>query len=324
MLNITKIFSIKYKKEKGQFTKKIYNVLGIKISMKTPQISDIDIPYQNINRNYLHFIFEKLSSAQKDELFLLKNEYVCFIFGKNLLKWDVNESFNYILNCFGSMYTILNFQKMNKNSSLYSEHIGNSDIILWKYTNRYYLVKCNYISLENNQIFINEKILDNIFLDTHYLNLYFKVKNSKKVYIKGKTVKEVLKALNKQEQFEMIINLIDYIIKNYSYVKGLCDGIIYDCNLDNFIIDKDNNFQFIDDDYVSRKDIDIEYIIYYMLRFFDDEFYDEIMKHYNLKDKYRYRYNCGINAKTNLAKAEEYTKNKLMKSYILLKEKYFK
>lgn len=299
--------------------------MGIKIKIKNPQVADIEIPYRNINKNFLHLIFIKIKDFEENDLFILKNDYVCFIFCKKILKFGLKNAENYILNCFGSMYTILDFDKIDKSSVLYKEHVEmfKDGVFLWKYTNRDYLIKFNFLSIENNKIYVNEKILDEKFLDTHYLNVYFKVQNKKVLYSYSPTVREYIKSLDFEERKNIIIKLLTFLFEKYSYVRGLCDGEIFDCNLCNFLINERNEFEFIDDDYVSRRNISYEYIIYYMLKNYEDKLYDEVMKYFGLKDKYRYTNIYPTNIISNEKNLEIHVRENLKDAYNRLKLKYF-
>ena len=287
-----KIFSVKTIKKPNDFSQKVITILGIKITFVSPKIEDVFECIEKrltkaraINKNFLYLIYSFLKETSDKNLFCLRNNVVCFIFNNHILNWNFHDFCEYIMNNVGSDGYILDFENLPEDSALYKEHIKRlyNNEFLWKYLDRGNIIRHTFLSFdENNSVYINEAVLDDSFSKQSNQNEYFKIENSKRLYISGKSVKECLKNKTFKEKEQLLKNLIDHIFETYSTDNNMIDGIMLDCNCSNFVIDDNNKFHFIDKDYVSKEPIDKEYVIRYVLKDTKDEKLKlNILKHYN-------------------------------------------
>lgn len=294
----SKIFNITTKKYNNLYNRKIINIFGIKISyLKEKNGNQINkckekIPERLIykfNCNMVNIVFSIISNADLNDLYCMRNNTVCYIFNKNVLKFGYNNFCDFILNSRYSLKTLLSFEKLDNNSNMYKEHISRAknNEFLWKYMIRNTILH-KFISFdEKNQIFINEKILfDEYYEDENNKSLLFRAKNSKRLFIQGTAVKNYLEDKPTDIKIQVIIKLIDYIFQTYGVGENMIDGSLYDCHLNNFIIDSKQNFHFIDDEYISPKPVSKEHVIQYILKYYNNnEVAREIYQHYGLKIK---------------------------------------
>lgn len=290
-----KIFSIKSYRANNFLTHKVITFLGIKLKFRRINKKDIELICQNssaIKNIYYLFLINVLSNSSEDELYCLRNRYLCYILHKNCLKTDLKFLIDFLSNNFSS--AILNFTKLNKNSDLYKEHIirVQNNEFLWKYSDKIFIISHTYVSkdAETNNTYMNLSYIK----EKEYINNNSKLKNpminTKRKIIEGITLKEYFDSLPYEEKVKEADKVLNWL---FTQCKSETDpkkvsGKFFDCHLFNIILGSDSQLHFIDYDLICNENIERGFCIYKMFFFYNKKLYYEMLRRYKCKDKHNF------------------------------------
>ncbi len=290
-MNWNKIFS-RYIKKDGCCTKKVTVICGLKFSRSILDIKTVlkcleekeHHIERRANRNLLLYVVDCLHSATDDDLFCLKSEEICYIFNNKVLKWGLQNFKDFILNSYWSLGYLLEFEKIDPQTSFYAQFAkrATQGEFLWKYEDKVYVILCvTMLFGEDNAVYIKKSGIENPNAKQPK-EAYFTAKDSYRRFIDGQVVAKYIENKPFAEQKQILIDLLEYVFSKYTLPSGKLSEVLYDCHLNNFIIDTSGQFHFIDDDLVSKKTLDKKYVIDYMLQDLPELRY-EICQHFGCK-----------------------------------------
>lgn len=281
-------------KDAHPYKKKIIRICGLKFSYKyrsekAPSLPNDELSNAIITNNYnlFFYVIDYMQRHDGNDLYCLKNKSICYIFNKKVLDWGVENFKDFFFNSTWPLQWVLKFSILQPTSELYQDHIKRAEKgeFLWKYMDKK-IITHKFLSFGiDNKVYVNEAIIDQACIPDDTSVPHFVAKNSRRLFIEGLNLSKYIykQSRTDEEKKAIFIRLIEFIFTKYSLPSGKIDNTLYDCHLSNFIIDNEENFHFIDDEYVSPEPLDKKYIVDYILKDFDNhEMCNEIRKHFGL------------------------------------------
>jgi len=293
---LQKFFSIRLKFIREKLTI-IIKIFGIKIKVSFP--IDFDIKIDNHitytqNVSLVTNLIYTLKLAEDNEIFCLKNDIVCFIFNKNVLKWGADNFKEFVYNSFFALQkNPLEFRVLDENTLIYKEHAKRSmnNEFLWKY--KLYSIDTvlhKFLSFDDNN---NYWIHDKVFTDNkqYCKELSFIQNESKRKFIKGKTFSKYIMDLPYEEKKKETIRLVQFLLDNFTVEDNKLDSVLIDCHVNNIIVDDNGDFHYIDIDVKSEQPLNKESVINYLFKNTSyKQLQEEVLKHFGIRKLYDVAY----------------------------------
>ena len=291
-MNFKNLFYTKEERKVGEFTKKTTKFLCFKFARYIPKMDDVidEFQYKYFYRQNANLVFviyhTLLEKAKEDDLFCLHTRRVSFIFNKKVLDFGYKNFHDYVLNCFRRK-DLFEFVQLDKNSVLYKYHyprLKNNEF-LWKYRNQDGIILHQFISFDEQGFYVNDVVwnTDKTILESDDGN-YFTIKNARRPFYQGVTVREYLEDKDYETQKNVLIKLAEWIFQNYTIENGMIDRKLCDCHWGNFIYDASGQFHFIDDDLCAPEPLTKDYVIKKILMGADrPELVNDLLVHFGFE-----------------------------------------
>jgi len=320
------IFSIEKINKPNKLPFVVYTIFGIKfkfIRIKENDLRNI-VKCSQVNRTIVNLLHLCLQNAKDDDLFFLRNDKISFVISKKVLNLDF-EFYRRFINSPNN--AIMELTILNKASSFYQEHMNGykNNEFLWKYQDRGHIITKTALSYENNELYISTSCIEQSEKIKDTSKMHFSTKSVKRKYIEGEIVLKYILDYDFETRCKIIKRLLNYIfneLKDENNPKKV-SGTYCDCHLGNFIVDKNEQFHFIDFDFECDESIDRNYCIYYMLYDYDKNIYKKMLEEFNFKDEHKYYKKLHSNYIRLKNKAKDKELKMLDDEFALVRSKYF-